>query len=139
VGASLEGGVVPTFYVDASVPIHVAQALQLVRTDIMYPGAVGCPVVTANVPDAEWLATAGENDWVVIMKDRKIRTRPWERQALSEAGVRAFCMTAAGNYSKWRTLQLLVERWDAIERTADAVDGPYICSVTQSGVRFLAA
>lgn len=48
----------PTFYVDASVPVHVAQALQLVRSDIIYPGAVGCPVMTPNVPDEEWLTTA---------------------------------------------------------------------------------
>lgn len=128
----------PTFYVDASVPIHVAQALQLVRTDVTYPGAVGCPVMTPNVPDEEWLTTAGQNDWVVIMRDGKIRYRPGERQALITAGVRAFCMTAAGNYSKWRTLKLLVERWESMEDIATAVVGPYIYSVTQGGVRFLA-
>jgi hypothetical protein len=127
----------PTFYVDASVPIDVAKALALVRTDILYPGALGCPVASPNVPDSEWLGIAGQQDWAVIVKDRKIRTRRWERQALIQAGVRSFCMTAAGNYTKWQTLQLLAHRWDAIEEVATTEAGPYIYSVTQAGVRLL--
>ncbi len=128
----------PTYYVDASVPIDVAKALALVRNDILYPGALGCPVASPNVDDEVWLGIAGQQDWVVITKDRKVRTRPWERRALINAGVRSFCMTAAGNYNRWRTLQLLARRWDAIEETAEKLPGPYIYSVTQAGVRFLA-
>jgi hypothetical protein len=129
---------VPTFYVDASVPIDVAKALALVRNDIMYPGALGCPVQSPNVSDQVWLGVVGQQDWAVIMRDRRVRTRRWERQALIAAGVRAFCMTAAGNYTKWETLQLLAQRWDAIEETATTLAGPYIYSVTRQGVRFLA-
>ena len=128
-----------TFYVDASVPIHVAQSLGVVRDDILYPGAIGCPVPSPNVDDRAWLKVAGEEDWVVLMRDKKIRSRRWERQALTEAGVRAFCLTAAGNYSEWKTLQLLAKRWDDIEEIATSTPGPYIYSVTQAGVRFLAA
>ena len=116
----------PTFYVDASV-----------RDDILYPGAQGCPVTTPNVPDAVWLNIAGAQDWVVVMKDKRVRTRRWEREALASAGVGAFCMTAAGNYTKWQTLQLLARRWDGIEETATTLTGPYMYSVTNAGVRSL--
>jgi hypothetical protein len=127
----------PTYYVDASVPIDVPKSLALVRDDILYPGAAGCPVKSPNVDDVEWLSIAGEQGWVVIMKDDRIRYRRWERQALMKAGVRAFCMTTAGNYSRWQTLQLLAQRWDAIEEAAKEA-GPYIYAVTQDGVRLLA-
>jgi hypothetical protein len=127
----------PTYYVDASVPIDVAKALSLVRDDILYPGGLGCPVKSPNVADEVWLGVAGSQDWVVVLKDKKVRTRRWERQALITAGVRAFCMTSAGNYTRWKTLQLLARRWDDIEETATTMPGPYIYSVTNAGVRFL--
>lgn len=127
----------PTFYVDASVPVDVAKALALVRPDILYPAAPGCPVKSTNVDDEEWLRVAGEQDWVVILKDDRIRFRRWERDALMSTGVRAFCLTTAGNYTRWQTLQLLAQRWDAIEQTANTEPGPYVFGVTQAGVRLL--
>ena len=47
-----------------------------------------------DVDDATWLTAAGRNGWVVLTKDRRIRFRATERQALLEAGVRAFVLTA---------------------------------------------
>lgn len=89
------------------------------------------------MPDSEWLGVAGQQNWVVITKDKMIRHRRWERQALIQAGVRSFCMTSAGGYPMWETLQLLARRWDDIEEIANTVAGPYIYSVTNAGVRFL--
>ena len=78
---------------------------------------------------------AGEHDWVVIMRDKHIRTRVAERRALLDTGVRAFCLTAAGNYSKWQTLEPLVRRWPEIERISVEEPGPYIYAVTREGVK----
>jgi predicted nuclease of predicted toxin-antitoxin system len=123
------------FYVDASVPVAVRKALAEVRDDICHAGEPGYPAESTR--DADWLRAAGENDWVVIKRDKKIRTRPGERQALLTAGVRTFCLTGAGNYSRWKVLQLLATRWDRIEELASSVEGPYVHSVTQAGVRRL--
>jgi hypothetical protein len=69
--------------------------------------------------------------------DTRIRKRPRERQAFLESGVRAFCLTHAGNYNRWETVRLLAHRWPDIEQTATSEAGPYICSVTWTGVRRL--
>lgn len=124
------------FYFDASVPIDVARALALVRDDIVYPGGPGCEIKSPGAKDVEWLPIAGRNGWIVVMRDKKIRVRHHEREALLEAGVRAFCFTGGGNYSKWQLLDLFVRQVDAMTRVA-AEPGPYICSVTQAGVRRL--
>lgn len=126
------------FYCDASVPRAVAQALALVRDDVLYPGLAGCPIDDPATRDVAWLPVAGEHGWVVLMRDKRIRTRPGERRRLAECGVRAFAMTGAGNYSRWLTLELLVRRWREIEAVAAAEPGPFIYSVTQSGVARLA-
>ena len=72
-----------------------------------------------------------------MTKDRKIRTRPGERDAYLAAGVRLFCATREGNYSMWELARLLVAQWDRMEEIADNVPGPYIYSITKAGVRFL--
>jgi PIN like domain len=123
------------FYLDASIPIPVSKALSLVRDDVLYPGGPGCPVTTPAARDDEWLPVAGEHEWVVLMRDKRIRYRPGERHALLTNNVRAFVLTGAGNYSKWRTLGLLVRRWPDIEDAAAIEVPPYIYAVTQQGRR----
>jgi hypothetical protein len=81
-----------------------------------------------------WLPVAGAHDWVVLMRDKRIRTRPGERLRLMEYRVRAFVMTGAGNYTRWLTLELLVRRWREIEAVAASEAGPYIYSVSHRGV-----
>ena len=73
-------------------------------------------------------------DWVFIMRVKRIRTRPGERQALLNASVRAFCMTHSGNSTRWEILELLVSRWRRIEQVATAIPGRYIYAVTAGGV-----
>jgi PIN like domain len=124
-----------TFYLDASLQIAVRTALASVREDIVYAGAPNAP--KESTQDRHWLATAGRKDWVVIKRDKRIRTRPWEREALIAAGVRTFCLTGAGNYNRWDTLRLLTARWARIKQVAETIPGPYIYSVTWEGVREL--
>jgi hypothetical protein len=122
------------FCCDASVPRAVAQARALVRDDVLYPGQAGCPIDDPATRDVAWLPVAGAHGWVVLMRDKHIRTRPGERRRLTECGVRAFAMTGAGNHSRWLTLELLVRRWRDIEAVVAAESGPYIYSVTQGGL-----
>jgi hypothetical protein len=119
-----------TYYVDASIPIAVRKAIALVRDDILYAGGPAAP--SEETPDDVWLAAAGAGDWVCIHRDKRIRYRPRERQAYLDAGVRLFCLTTAGNATRWQTLSLLVSRWSRIEETARSDAGPYIYAVTSN-------
>lgn len=123
------------FYLDASVPFPVSQAFALVRDDVLYPGGPGCPITTPDAKDHEWLPVAGRHGWVVLMRNKRVRSRPGERRALRENGVGAFVLTGGGNYSRWRTLELLVRRWPDIEDAAGSEAPPYIYAVTQQGLR----
>jgi hypothetical protein len=69
------------------------------------------------------------------MRDKRVRARPGERQALVRSNVRAFVLTTAGNYTRWRILDLLVRRWPDIEETAATDQPPYIYAVRQQGLR----
>lgn len=51
---------------------------------------------------------------MVFVRDKKVRTRPGERQALIVNDVGAFCLTTSGNQSKWEMARLLMKHWDRI-------------------------
>jgi hypothetical protein len=67
------------------------------------------------------------------MRDKRVRRRPGEREALLENNLRAFILTGAGNYSRWEVLELLILRWRAIEEAIEAHPRPFVCSVTRGG------
>jgi hypothetical protein len=47
-----------------------------------------------GVPDVEWLELCGELDLPVLSKDRRIRYRPAEIEAIRRFGVRVFVLTS---------------------------------------------
>ena len=120
------------FFIDESM-MSIGKALRAVRTDVLFPGHPGCPNIQPGAKDVDWLPIVGQSGWIVIMRDKRIRRRPVELQRLIDNGVRAFCLTGAGNQSSWQMLQLIVRSWDRIE-TAAANPGPFILAVTSTGV-----
>jgi hypothetical protein len=122
------------FYLDASLQLPVCKALALVRDDVLYSGGPGCPIAPGD-KDRKWVPIVGHEDWIVIMRDKRIRWRPRERQALLDARLRVFLLNRAGNYTRWRVIDLLVRRWAEIESKAEAEPGPYVYSVTHAGLR----
>ena len=47
-----------------------------------------------DCPDVDWLPEVARNKWVLLTKDKGIRRRPIERQALLIPGARSFILTA---------------------------------------------
>lgn len=90
--------------------------------------------VGQGLSDTEWLHDAGINDWIVLMKDDRIRYRPAELDALIAAGVRAFCLTNA-NLRGTAMAKRFSEQLFAIGKIAMAQPGPYIYGVYADGVR----
>lgn len=133
-GAQEEGSVGEraVYYLDESMHPGVYRALRAVRDDIWFPGRDQCPV-RPGAKDRDWLPVAGHGSWIVITRDKKLRTRPGERALLRKHGLRVFCLSGSRAQSKWDTLRLLLHRWPAIERIATGVPAPFFYSVTHGG------
>lgn len=80
-----------------------------------------------GLTDEEWLRDAGEHQWIVLMKDAKIRYRPAELQVIVDHGLRAFCLTNA-NLRGADMAARFVENLPRILRMAQQ-PGPYIYGV----------
>jgi hypothetical protein len=91
--------------------------------------------VAQELEDERWLRDVGRRGWVVLMKDDAIRRRPSERDALAEAGLRAFCLTNANLRAAEQTARF-VSCLDRILRQA-AKPGPYVYGVYDGHIRRL--
>ena len=86
-----------------------------------------------TIPDVDWLARAGREGWVVLMKDDRIRYRPVERAAVIDHGVRAFCLTS-GNLRARDMAALYLAVLDHLA-AACGEPGPFLFTVSRAGLR----
>lgn len=89
-----------------------------------------------TIADTDWLARAGREGWVVLMKDDRIRYRSAERDALLEHHVQAFCL-ASGNLRAAEMAQRYLDVLDELTR-ACRTPGPFLYAVTRTGLRRVA-
>ena len=84
------------------------------------------------VEDAEWLQRAGEEGWIVITKDKRIRRRPAELDAIATHGVRAFVISSADLTGVEQARRVVAHRGaiEEIARRGDAV----VCVLEQRRV-----
>jgi PIN like domain len=124
------------FFIDRSLGRkHLAGALLKRGFTAHTMASVYGETVAQGLEDEQWLKDAGRHGWVVLMKDDAIRRRPSERDALAEAGVRAFCLTNANLRAAQQTARF-VGCLDRILRQA-AEPGPYIYGVYEGQIRRL--
>jgi hypothetical protein len=81
------------------------------------------------------LRDVGRKGWLVLMKDDAIRRRPAERDALIDAGVRAFCLTNAQLRAEEQTNRFVGNRHRIVQQARKP--GPYIYGVYENGIRRL--
>jgi len=117
-------------FIDRSIPRGVADALKLVRDDVRWLE----DEFPHDAPEALWLAEIGERGWVVVSRDKKIRTRPGERQALTEAGVGCFILTQKQPFTRWEYLKLLARTLDEMEFVFTETPRPSIFGVGRTGL-----
>lgn len=83
--------------------------------------------------DTEWLTALGARGWVVLTKDRAMRRRAAELEALRAAGLRVFALTAA-HLSGPATAEAFVRALRRIAGLCQARRPPFIAAVTASGL-----
>lgn len=82
--------------------------------------------------DEVWLPEIGRREWALITKDREIRYRTAEREALLNAGVRAFVLRTRG-LSGPENAQILVRALPKMVRFCMGNPAPFIAAVAPSG------
>lgn len=124
-----------TFFVDRSLGKSILAGLRAAGLQVLSMADVYGEKAAQLLADEVWLRDAGENDWVVLTKDDAIRRRPAERDALTAAEVRVFCLTNRNMRAAAQT-ERFVANCHRIVRQAGK-PGPYIYGVYEAELRRL--
>lgn len=115
--------------IDVCIPKKVAHAIASIRDDVTWLG----DILPQSTPDTIWLADAGRHGWLVVTRDKHIRTRPGERRAIIQNSVGAFIVHQKQGPTPWEYLKLLVGTLEEMERLYAATPRPFICLVGRRG------
>ena len=81
--------------------------------------------------DIEWLPASGEQGWVLLTKDKDIRRRPLEIDAILSARVRAFVLTAT-DLRRDEQAEIFKKAIPKIHRICRR-PGPFVYNITALG------
>jgi predicted nuclease of predicted toxin-antitoxin system len=81
-----------------------------------------------NVEDQDWLFEVGQRGWIVLTKDKWIRRRPIEREALLNANLKVFCFMS-GSISFSEMAVIFANALPAIQETAEKKLPPFIAGI----------
>lgn len=116
-------------FVDASVPRSVADEIKRVRNDACWIG----DVFPLDTKDPIWLREAGKQGWLVITRDKKIRTRPGERRAIAEHGVGCFILAYRQDLTKQEIAEIVLSALEDMEELFASTRRPFIYTVSKGG------
>ncbi len=119
----------PTFFLDHSL------GTQKVRSALVAQGAVVEVLIDhfdQSVEDVIWLPEVGRRGWVVLTKDKRIRNRKLEINALMDAGVAAFVLTA-GEMRGEEMGEVFATALPRMLRFLEKNSPPFIATVTRKG------
>ena len=88
-------------------------------------------VFEQGAKDSDWLAALADHpEWIVLTKDKNIRRRPLEVQALVAAGLRVFVVTAT-DLTGDEAAEVLVKALPKIRRFCRNHEPPFIAGITR--------
>lgn len=106
------------------------------RSDIVYPGHEDFPQVPLGLPDTDWMRIVADSNLVVLTRDRRIRTRPAERRAFHELGMRAVWLGAKRDLSPGDQLEMFLRHENRLRHEiVKRGPGPWGLKMTPSGLR----
>lgn len=123
------------FFVDRSLGKSIVEGLRAVGLTVHSLAEVYGEQPGQLLADEVWLRDAGQNDWIVLTKDDAIRRRPAERDALTEAAVRVFCLTNRHLRGTEQTERFVSNRHRILRQARKP--GPYIYGVYKQGLKRL--
>ncbi len=86
----------------------------------------------AGRPDEDWLAKAGQKEWLVFSYNKKILKVPSERETVIREKVGIIFLTNGTEYNR-TVLKLLLSKWDILELLWDNVDRPFARFLSPNG------
>ncbi len=117
-------------FVDRSIPRAVAQELRRISDEAVIFLDERFP---PDTPDREWLAVAGREGWLVISRDKRMRRRPGEREAIRANSVGCFILGWRKNLTRAEYVEVLARSLHEMQALFADTPRPFIYVVNAAG------
>lgn len=122
------------FFADESV-LGLGLALARLRPDTVHPGHALIPEVERGALDPDWIPRIAARGLIAIGRDKRVRTKPAEKQAIIDHGLRYIWVGGKQDESSWDWMRRLTKYWDDIEKLINELGpGPWFITVNRGGV-----
>lgn len=106
------------------------------RFDIVHPGHENLPEVPLGALDLEWMPVVGEREFIVVTRDRRIRTRPAEIDAYLSFGIRSVWLGAKQDLRADEQVELFLRHEMRLQREIIKLGpGPWALALNVNGLR----
>src|SRR5690606_33553333 len=106
------------------------------RTDVLHPGHPDLPDVPLGALDLEWMPVIGTRGFIVVTRDRRIRTRPADPAAYREHGIRSIWVGAKRDLRPDEQAELFLRHEARIQREViKQGPGPWALALNANGPR----
>jgi predicted nuclease of predicted toxin-antitoxin system len=119
------------FFFDNNLSYRLVDGLKAFGEDVVHL----TEYFSADEKDTVWLEYIGQNGWVLITRDEKIRWNPAELAAFRRNRVGAFFL-GGKNKSGWDLIQQIIRVWPTINDYAEHTNKPYAFRIPPNGTKF---
>ncbi len=122
------------FFVDESA-LGLGKGMSALRRDTLHAGHAAIPQVPLGSDDVTWMPIVARRGLIALGRDKKVRSRPAERQRILDSGLRYIWIGGKRDESSWEWMRRLMRHWDALMAMADHLGpGPWIITLNQNGI-----
>jgi hypothetical protein len=116
-------------FVDGSMPRSVADELKAIGKEAI----AKIEIFPDGTKDPIWLRKVGENGWLAITRDDRIRFRPGEKQAIIDHRVGCFIFTYKNTLKKHEIVELVLKHIEKMETAFATTRRPFIYTIATDG------
>ena len=121
------------FFIDESA-LGLGKGMAALRRDTIHAGHPAIPEVPLGSDDVDWMPVVAARQLIAIGRDKRVRSRPAERQRIIDSGLRYIWIGGKRDESSWDWMRRLTRHWGALMALADGLgDGPWIITLNQAG------
>jgi len=122
------------FFVDESA-LGLGRGMAALRRDTLHTGHAAIPEVPLGSDDVTWMPIVAARGLIAFGRDKKVRSRPAERQRILDSGLRYIWIGGKRDESSWEWMRRLMRHWDSLMTMADRLGrGPWIVTLNQNGL-----
>ena len=118
------------FIFDENISVHIVAGMREFGENVQHL----TEHFAQGTADEDWLVEVGKRGWFLVTRDRKIRRRPAQLDALRRNAVGAFFL-GGKDLDRCRQITQLVRAWPRIKQHAQREVRPFAFNVNQSGTK----